>query len=179
MDADEDALREVTLECKPFSVCGLTRWNTQLQLINSCYRGQSDSVSDSLRTGTPCEVSPLFTRRRVGMQHHPGVARCPLHALREARAQGVKETELKAKVLECRSAVRDWEATCVKSVHHGVGLFDSEQLRCLKLLPCEDSYMAPGLTARDRRWGGAADRRRDLARPGIPGECGPYVSVSY
>ena len=44
VDADEDALRKVTSECKAFSVCGFTSWKTQLQLIDSCYREHSDSV---------------------------------------------------------------------------------------------------------------------------------------
>ena len=76
---------------------GLTRWNTQLQLIDSCSRGQSDNVSGILKTGTPRGVSPLFTIRRVGLPHHPDVARWPLRALLEARArtQGIKETESK------------------------------------------------------------------------------------
>ena len=66
----------------------------------------------------------------------------------------------------------------LKSVRHGVGLSDSEQLLCLKLLLCEESQLAPGLAARNSRWGGAAYRRRDLARPGMLSECGLYVSVS-
>ena len=32
---DEDSLRGVTLECKPFSVFGLSRWKSQLRLIDS------------------------------------------------------------------------------------------------------------------------------------------------
>ena len=64
MDADEDALREVTSECKAFSMCGFTSWKTQLQLIDSCYREHSDSVAEILKTGTPCEVreSPIHKK---------------------------------------------------------------------------------------------------------------------
>ena len=56
-DGDEDSLRGLTLECKPASVFGLSRWQSQLQLMGSSYRGQSDSVSEILRDGAPDEVT--------------------------------------------------------------------------------------------------------------------------
>ena len=40
---------------------------------------------------------------------------------------------------ECPSALKEGEATCVKSVHYRVSLFNFERLRCLKLPACEDS----------------------------------------
>ena len=49
MDGDEDSLRGVTLECKPFNVFGMSCWKSQLQLIDSSYREQSDHVLEILK----------------------------------------------------------------------------------------------------------------------------------
>ena len=74
---DEDSLRGVTLECKPFRVqCA---WPESLeesvaadrlglpQAVGPCFGNSENCVPD--------EVSPLFTCRRVGLPHHPDVAR--------------------------------------------------------------------------------------------------------
>ena len=62
---------EGILERKLFSLYSLSRWKIQLQLIDSCCRGQSHSVSELLKIGSPCEVSPLFARRRLRLPRLP------------------------------------------------------------------------------------------------------------
>ena len=68
-------------------------WKSQLRLIDGCYNGHQNMVSELLKVGPPDEISPLFTFRTVGIAHHPRVASWPLRALLEARTYfAVSET---------------------------------------------------------------------------------------
>ena len=73
-----DGLRKLTLTGKNFHVFSLQDWKSQLQLIDGCYKGHQNMVSELLRVGVPDEISLLFTFRTVGIAHHPRVASWPL-----------------------------------------------------------------------------------------------------
>ena len=81
-----DGLRKLTLTGKISHVFSLQDWKSQLRLIDGCYNGHQNMVSELSKVGAPDEISPLFTYRTVGIAHHPRVASWPLHALLEARA---------------------------------------------------------------------------------------------
>ena len=61
---DLDALRTLTLKGKAFHVFSFQQWKSQLQLIEGCYRGQKNVVSELLNVGAPDEISPCLHSRR-------------------------------------------------------------------------------------------------------------------
>ena len=121
-----DGLRRLTLTGKIFHVFSFQDRKSQLPLIDGCYKGHQNMVSELLKVGAPDEISPLFTFRTVGIVHHPRVASWPLRALVEARV--LSRTSLvvgqpKDSVLQCQRLLRQWEHDFVLSVHHSVSLF--------------------------------------------------------
>ena len=69
---DLDVLRTLTLTGKVFQVFSLQEWKSQLRLIDGCYSGHENLVSELLKVG-------------VGVAHHLRVSSWPLRALLEAR----------------------------------------------------------------------------------------------
>ena len=136
---DLDVLRTLTLTGKVFQVFSLQEWKIQLRLIDGCYNGHKNPVSEFLKVGAPDEISPLFTFRTVGIAHHPRVSSWPLRALLEARVlSGLVAGRQKDSTIECQTLLRRWEHECVLSVHHSVTLFRHPQAQSLEWLLCEE-----------------------------------------
>ena len=78
------------------------RRKSQLRLIDCCYNGHKNVVSELLEVGAPEEISPWFTFRTVRNPHHPRVFSWPLRALLEARVlSGLVAGQQKESILEC------------------------------------------------------------------------------
>ena len=76
-------------------------------------------VCELLKVGAPDEISPLFTFRTVGIEHHPRAASWPLRALLEARVlSGLVAGQQKERILQCQRLLRQWKHHFVLSVHH-------------------------------------------------------------
>ena len=139
-ECDLDVLRTLTLTRKVFQVLSLREWKSQLRLIDGCYNGHKNEVSELLKVGAPDEISPLLTSRTVGIPHHLQVSSWPLRALLEARVlSGLVAGQRKEAILECRRLLRKWEHACVLSLHYCVALFRPLQVRSLERFLCEES----------------------------------------
>ena len=102
-----DALRTLTLKGKAFHAFSFRQWKSQLGLIEGCYSGRKNVVSELLKVGAPDEISPLFTLRTVGIPRHPRVSSWPLRALLDARVlSGLVAGQRKEAILECRRLLR-------------------------------------------------------------------------
>ena len=55
-----DGLRKLTLTGKIFHVFSLQDWKGQLRLIDGCYKGHQNMVSELLKVGAPDEISPCL-----------------------------------------------------------------------------------------------------------------------
>ena len=130
---DLDVLRTLTLTGKVFQVFSLQEWKSQLRLIDGCYNGHKNLVSELLKVGAPDEISPLFTFRTVGVAHHPRVSSWPLRAPLEVRVlSGLVAGRQKDSIIECQTLLRRWEHDCVLSVHHSVTLFRPPRVQSLE-----------------------------------------------
>ena len=122
---DLDASRTLTLKGKAFHVFSFRQWKSQLRLIEGCYSGQKNEVSELLKVGAPDEISPLFTFRTVGVPHHPRVSSWPGGSCSFRSSCGPAEgcyfgvLEIAQKV----GTFRKWEHDCVLSVHYSVIFF--------------------------------------------------------
>ena len=58
---------------------GFEKRNNQLLLIQDCYSGQENVVSELLKVRAPDEISPLFTLKTVGIPHQPLPGLCGLY----------------------------------------------------------------------------------------------------
>ena len=102
-EAELDVLRKLTLTGNIFHVFSLRDWKSQLRLIDGCYKGHQNMVSELLKVG----INPLFTFRTVGIAHHPRVASWPLRALLEARVlSGLVAGQQKERILQCQRLLR-------------------------------------------------------------------------
>ena len=134
-----DGLRKLTLTGKIFHVFSLQDWKSQLRLIDGCYEGHQNMVSELLKVGAPDEISFLFTFRTVGIAHHPQVASWPSHALLGARVlSGLVAGQQKERILQCQRLLRQWEHDFVLSVRHSVSLFRPLQVQSLQRFLCEE-----------------------------------------
>ena len=134
-----DGLRKLTLTSKSFHLFSLQDWKSQLRLIDGCYKGHQNMVSELLKVSAPDEISPLFTCRTVGIAHHPQVASWSLRSLLEARGlSGLVAGQQKERILQCERLLRQWERDLVLSVHHSVSLLRPLQVQSLQLLLCEE-----------------------------------------
>ena len=134
-----DGLRKLTLTGKTVHVFSLQDSKSQLRLIDGCYNGHHNMVSELLKVGAPDEISPLFTFRTVGIAHHPRVASWPLRALLDARVlSGLVARQQKERILPCQRLLRQWEHEFVLSVHHSFSLFRLLQVQSLQLFLCEE-----------------------------------------
>ena len=97
-----DGLRKLRFTGKIFHVFSPQDWKSQLRLIDGCYKGRQNMVSELLKVGAPDEISPLFTFRTVDIAHHPRVASWPLRALLEARLSGLVAGQQKERILQCQ-----------------------------------------------------------------------------
>ena len=132
-------LRKLTLTGKIFHVFSLQDWKSQLRLIDGCYKGHQNMVSELLKVGAPDEISPFFTVRTVGVAHHPRMASWPLRALLEARVlSGLVVGQQKERISQCQRLLRQWEHDFVLSVHHSVSLFRPLQVQSLQWFLCEE-----------------------------------------
>ena len=104
---DLDVLRTLTLTGKVFQVFSLQEWKSQLRLIDGCYKGHKNLVSEFLKVGAPDEISPLLTFSTVGIAHHPRVSSWPLRALLEARVlSGLVAGKHKDSIIACQTLLR-------------------------------------------------------------------------
>ena len=108
-------------------------------MIDGCYKGHQNMVSELLKVGAPDEISPLFTFRTVGIAHHPRAASWSLRALPEARVlSGRVAGQQKERILQRQRLLRQWEHDFVLSVHHAVSLFRLLQVQSLQRFFCEE-----------------------------------------
>ena len=91
-------MRKLTLTGKIFHVFSLQDWKRQLRLIDGCYNGRQNMVSELLKVGAPDEISPLFTFRTVGVAG--GLC-----------SSGLVAGQQKERILQCQRLLRQWETT--------------------------------------------------------------------
>ena len=134
----------------------LQEWKSQLRLMDGCYNGPKNLVSELLKVGAPDEISPLLTVRTVGIAHLPRVSSWPLRALLEAHVlSGLVAGQQKDSIIECQTLLRRWEHDCVLSVHHSVTLFRPPQAQSLEWLLCDSEG---GSVRRCATWDGETRR---------------------
>ena len=126
-----DGLRKLTFTGKIFHVFSLQDWKSQLRLIDGCYKGRQNMVSELLKVGTPDEISPLFTFRQWALLTIRGWRHglCVLEARVLSRLVAGQQKE---RILQCQRLLRQWEHDFVLSVHHSVSLCCPLQVQSLQ-----------------------------------------------
>ena len=130
-----DGLRKLTLTGKIFHVFSFQDWKSQLRLIEGCYKGHQNMVSELLKVGAPDEISPLFTFRTVGIAHHRGW-RYGLCVLCWRLVFFPDWLRVSRRSVFC--SVRDGSDSGNTSVHHSVSLFRPLQVQSLQWFFCEE-----------------------------------------